>query len=106
MPRLERCHDERFGDFALSWRIGRRAIGRSHLSEMPVNQPSENVERFVPTRRSIEAKIPSRLLKIASREDKFARIRDIIRDLAASADFEEGYKDMREAFEILTEPEK
>jgi hypothetical protein len=28
------------------------------------------------------------------------------RDLAASADIEEGYQDMREAFEILTEREK
>jgi hypothetical protein len=45
-------------------------------------------------------------LKIASREDKFARLREIIRDLAASADIEEGYQDMREAFEILTEREK
>jgi hypothetical protein len=82
------------------------AICDGHFAEKPVNRPSENVERFVPTRRSIEAKIPSRLLKIASREDKFARLREIIRDLAASADIEEGYQDMREAFEILTEREK
>ena len=79
----------------------------NHVSDKPVNRPSENdIERFVPTRRSIEATIPSRLLKIASREDKFARLREIIRDLAASADIEEGYQDMREAFEILTEREK
>jgi hypothetical protein len=31
---------------------------------------------------------------------------EIIRGLAASADTEEGYQDMREAFEILTEREK
>jgi hypothetical protein len=73
----------------------------------PVNRPSENhIERFVPTRCSIEATIPSRLLKTASREDKFARLREIIRDLAASADIEEGCRDMREAFEILTELKK
>jgi hypothetical protein len=54
----------------------------------------------------MEATIPSRLLKTVSREDKFARLREIIRDLAASADIEEGYQDMREAFEILTELEK
>jgi len=45
-------------------------------------------------------------LKIASREDKLARLREIIRGLAASEDIEEGYQDMREAFEILTEREK
>ena len=74
--------------------------------QSPVIRPGRNVERFVPTRRSIEAKIPSRLLKIVSRGDKFARLREIIRDLAASADIEEGDQDMREAFEILTEREK
>ena len=77
------------------------------MAAKSVIRPSENdIERFVPTRRSIEATIPSRHLKTASREDKFARLREIIRDLAASADIEEGYQVMREAFEILTELEK
>ncbi len=83
------------------------SIQNDPLAVKPASRPSENdIERVVPTRSSIEATIPSRLLKIASREDKFARLKEIIRGLAASADIEEGYQDMREAFEILSEREK